>query len=54
MLQKTESLAVYDIMSLFNVEHDFAVRRLEMYQNKLYEEEMNHVLSKIQNEIWTS
>jgi len=53
MLQKTDYISVDTIMNLFNVEYDFAVRRLEMYQNKLYKEGMNHVLSKIQNEIWT-
>ncbi|TRM13208.1 ImmA/IrrE family metallo-endopeptidase [Lentibacillus cibarius] len=53
MLQNTDNLSIYTIMNLFNVECDFATRRLEMYQNKLYEEGKNHVLSKIQNEIWT-
>ncbi|WP_234448082.1 ImmA/IrrE family metallo-endopeptidase [Virgibacillus salexigens] len=44
MLQKTDELSISAIMNLFNVEYDFAVKRLEMYQNKLYKEELNHVL----------
>jgi len=35
MLQNVSDLSVYNIMNLFNVEFDFALRRLEMYQNKI-------------------
>lgn len=35
MLQKLKEVNVYVIMNLFNVEEDFAARRLEMYQSKL-------------------
>lgn len=35
MLDQLKEVTVYDIMKLFNVEHDFATRRLEMYKNKL-------------------
>ncbi|WP_176481824.1 ImmA/IrrE family metallo-endopeptidase [Paucisalibacillus globulus] len=35
MLDKLYIFTVTDIMNLFNVEFDFALRRLEMYQNKL-------------------
>lgn len=38
MLDKLYNYTVTDIMNLFNVEFDFALRRLEMYQNKLYGE----------------
>lgn len=37
MLTKLKGLTVYDVMSLFNVEFDFALRRLEMYKNKILE-----------------
>ena len=36
MLNKLKGVTVYDVMNLFNVEFDFALRRLEMYQSKLY------------------
>lgn len=35
MLEDLEEVTVYKIMNLFNVEYDFALRRLEMYQNKI-------------------
>src|SRR5690625_3175389 len=35
MLQKMKRIDVYDVMQLFNVEFDFALRRLEMYHNKI-------------------
>ena len=35
MLQQFKEVSVYDVMELFNVEFDFALRRLEMYQSKL-------------------
>lgn len=37
MLQNLKEVTVYDIMDLFNVEYDFALRRFEMYQSKLLE-----------------
>lgn len=35
MLDDLKEVSVYDIMNKFNVEYDFALRRLEMYRNKL-------------------
>ncbi|MFA1821216.1 ImmA/IrrE family metallo-endopeptidase [Virgibacillus oceani] len=35
MLENETDLSVYKIMNLFNVEFDFALRRLEMYERKL-------------------
>lgn len=37
MLQQLKGVDVYVIMRLFNVEFDFAMRRLEMYQSKYLE-----------------
>ena len=37
MLLKMGEVTAYDIMYLFNVEFDFALRRLEMYESKLIE-----------------
>ncbi len=37
MLAKLKGVTAYDIMILFNVEFDFALRRLEMYKNKVFE-----------------
>jgi len=34
MLFSIKNVSVYDIMELFNVEFDFALRRLEMYKGK--------------------
>lgn len=34
MLQNIKGVDVYDVMYLFNVEFDFALRRLEMYKSK--------------------
>lgn len=36
MLDQLKEVSVYEIMNQFNVEYDFAVRRLEMYKNKFY------------------
>lgn len=36
MLQRLKEVTVHVIMNLFNVEEDFAVRRLEMYQSKIF------------------
>lgn len=36
MLQKLKEVSVNVIMQLFNVEEEFAVRRLEMYKNKMF------------------
>lgn len=35
MLQNLRGVTVYDVMHLFNVEFDFAYRRLEMYKHKV-------------------
>ncbi len=35
MLMELKGVTAYDVMNLFNVEFDFALRRLEMYRNKL-------------------
>lgn len=35
MLINVNDLSVCNIMNLFNVEYDFALKRLEMYQNKI-------------------
>src|SRR5690625_1159648 len=35
MLQKLKGVDVYDVMELFNVEFEFALRRLEMYRNNV-------------------
>lgn len=35
MLQELKGVTVIDVMNLFNVEYEFATRRLEMYKNKL-------------------
>src|SRR5690625_1553252 len=37
MLSELKEVNVYDVMSLFNVEFDFALKRLEMYHNKIIE-----------------
>src|SRR5699024_4872986 len=37
MLRKIKGVDVYDVMRLFNVEFDFALRRLEMYKSKFVE-----------------
>lgn len=36
MLMELKGVTAYDVMNLFNVEFDFALRRLEMYKNKIY------------------
>ena len=35
MLQQLKGVTAYDIMNLFNVEFEFALKRLEMYRNNL-------------------
>lgn len=35
MLMNIKGVTVNDVMNLFNVEFDFALRRLEMYKNKM-------------------
>lgn len=35
MLEKLKGVDVYDVMRLFNVEFNFALRRLEMFRNKI-------------------
>lgn len=35
MLAKLKGVTVYDVMNLFNVEFDFAMRRMEMYMNNV-------------------
>ena len=35
MLDSFNEVSVYDVMELFNVEYDFAFRRLEMYKHKV-------------------
>lgn len=35
MLLELRQFTVYNIMNLFNVEYDFAIKRIEMYQNKM-------------------
>lgn len=35
MLENMKSLTVYEIVNQFNVDYKFALRRLEMYQNKM-------------------
>lgn len=35
MLEDVNDLSVYKIMNLFNVEYEFALRRLEMYERKI-------------------
>lgn len=37
MLLQIKGVDVYDVMELFNVEFNFALRRLEMYQSKVIE-----------------
>src|SRR5690625_2178348 len=42
MLLNLEEVTVYDVMDLFNVEFNFAYRRLEMYKNKVLERKIVH------------
>lgn len=44
MLQKMKGVDMYDVMNLFNVEFDFALKRLEMYKNKLLSRRNHYVL----------
>lgn len=37
MLRKIKGVNVYEIMNQFNVEYDFALKRLEMYRSKCLE-----------------
>lgn len=36
MLEDLKGVTAYDVMNLFNVDYDFAVRRWEMYQSKMF------------------
>lgn len=38
MLENIYNFTIYDIMNLFNVEYEFALRRLEMYERKIISE----------------
>lgn len=38
MLEQLKGVTAYDVMGIFNVDYDFAVKRLEMYQRKEYAE----------------
>ncbi|WP_199775446.1 ImmA/IrrE family metallo-endopeptidase [Microbulbifer pacificus] len=42
MLDQLGEISVYDIVNLFNVDFEFAIKRLEMYQNKQYIRERYH------------
>lgn len=46
MLQELQEINVYQIMNLFNVEFEFASRRLEMYKNKCYSKGYPQLLAK--------
>lgn len=35
MLNQLDDITIYNIMNLFNVEFEFALRRLEMYKNRM-------------------
>ncbi|HSH24972.1 MAG TPA: ImmA/IrrE family metallo-endopeptidase [Massilibacterium sp.] len=37
MLENENDLSIYKVMNLFNVEYDFALKRLEMYERKMLE-----------------
>jgi len=37
MLEKLKGVTNYDVMNLFNVEYEFAMKRLEMYERKMLE-----------------
>lgn len=49
MLRELKEVTVYDVMNLFNVEYDFALRRLEMYRNKII---MKGVTTKCQKDMY--
>lgn len=42
MLYNLKGVDVYDVMELFNVEFDFALKRLEMYRNKVLGRNMSY------------
>lgn len=44
MLAELKGVDVYDIMNLFNVEFDFAIRRMEMYKSQIIRKGNNCVL----------
>lgn len=44
MLYNLKGVDVYDVMELFNVEFDFALRKLEMYQSKLISRRSSYAL----------
>ncbi|MGJ9460327.1 ImmA/IrrE family metallo-endopeptidase [Oceanobacillus sp. CF4.6] len=37
MLEEIKNPTVYEVMDLFNVEYEFAMNRLEMYERKMYD-----------------
>ncbi|WP_246202667.1 ImmA/IrrE family metallo-endopeptidase [Virgibacillus doumboii] len=51
MLDNLYDYSIYDVMNLFNVEYEFALRRLEMYKNSILLEGMSNVLHTNQNKI---
>lgn len=38
MLEDLKEVTVYEVMNLFNVEYEFAFKRLEMYERKIIHE----------------
>ena len=42
MLHQFKEVSVYDVMELFNVEYDFALRRLKMYEHKVLSRRNNY------------
>lgn len=42
MLSELKEVSVYDVIDLFNVEFDFALRRLEMYSNNVLGRNMSY------------
>lgn len=50
MLLNLEEVTVYAVMNLFNVEFDFALRRLEMYKSKVLERKTQNCEAISRNE----
>lgn len=44
MLRQLKGVTVYKVMNLFNVEYEFALRRLEMYRNKFFERRIHYAM----------
>lgn len=44
MLEQHEVVSVYDIMNLFNVDFNFAIRRLDMHESKMLSKNMIFVM----------